>query len=156
MSRQQDNVQVIAIDGPSGAGKSTMIRCINRLEEHQAGRIQVEGTELTDDLKKIDEVRREVGMVFQDFNLFPHMSVLQNLTFAPVWVRKIPKKEAEELYQVREVLEVGFVGQAIRKMTDKKLQKVERCKLAYENLTSAALPERCLFSILTFTWRSWR
>src|SRR5262249_12218519 len=87
----------IVICGPSGSGKSTMIRCINRLEEHQAGRIFVDGVELTADLKKIDEVRREVGMVFQHFNLFPHLTVLDNCTLAPIWVRKLPKKHAEEV-----------------------------------------------------------
>jgi general L-amino acid transport system ATP-binding protein len=87
----------IVICGPSGSGKSTMIRCINRLEEHQTGRIVVDGIEMTDDLKKIDEVRREVGMVFQHFNLFPHLTVLENCTLAPIWVRKMPKKEAEEV-----------------------------------------------------------
>ncbi len=86
----------IVICGPSGSGKSTMIRCINRLEEHQQGRIIVDGIELTNDLKKIDEVRRDVGMVFQHFNLFPHLTVLENCTLAPIWVRKMPKKEAEE------------------------------------------------------------
>ena len=86
----------IVICGPSGSGKSTMIRCINRLEEHQQGRIIVDGVELTNDLKKIDEVRREVGMVFQHFNLFPHLTILENLTLAPIWVRKMPKQEAEE------------------------------------------------------------
>jgi general L-amino acid transport system ATP-binding protein len=86
----------IVICGPSGSGKSTMIRCINRLEEHQSGRIVVNGVELTADLKKIDEVRREVGMVFQHFNLFPHLTIIENLTLAPIWVRKMPKKEAEE------------------------------------------------------------
>jgi general L-amino acid transport system ATP-binding protein len=86
----------IVICGPSGSGKSTLIRCINRLEEHQKGRIVVDGTELTDDLRKIDEVRREVGMVFQHFNLFPHLTVLENCTLAPIWVRKMPKREAEE------------------------------------------------------------
>src|SRR4051795_5125442 len=85
----------IVICGPSGSGKSTMIRCINRLEEHQKGRIVVNGTELANDIKKIDEVRREVGMVFQHFNLFPHLTVLENLTLAPIWVRKLPKKQAE-------------------------------------------------------------
>ena len=85
----------IVICGPSGSGKSTLIRCINRLEEHQKGRIVVDGIELTDDLKRIDEVRREVGMVFQHFNLFPHLTILENCTLAPIWVRKIPKKEAE-------------------------------------------------------------
>jgi general L-amino acid transport system ATP-binding protein len=87
----------IVICGPSGSGKSTMIRCINRLEEHQSGRIVVDGVELTNDLKKIDEVRREVGMVFQHFNLFPHLTVLENCTLAPIWVRKMPKKQAEEI-----------------------------------------------------------
>jgi len=85
----------IVVCGPSGSGKSTMIRCINRLEEHQKGKIVVDGIELTDDLKKIDEVRREVGMVFQHFNLFPHLTVLENCTLAPIWVRKMPKAEAE-------------------------------------------------------------
>ena len=87
----------IVICGPSGSGKSTMIRCINRLEEHQSGRIVVDGVELTSDLKKIDEVRREVGMVFQHFNLFPHLTVLENCTLAPIWVRKMPKQQAEEV-----------------------------------------------------------
>src|SRR5437016_3712776 len=87
----------IVICGPSGSGKSTMIRCINRLEEHQQGRIIVDGTELTGDLKKIDEVRREVGMCFQHFNLFPHLTILENCTLAPIWVRKMPKREAEEV-----------------------------------------------------------
>jgi general L-amino acid transport system ATP-binding protein len=87
----------IVICGPSGSGKSTLIRCINRLEVHQKGKIVVDGTELTDDLKRIDEVRREVGMVFQHFNLFPHLTVLENCTLAPIWVRKMPKREAEEV-----------------------------------------------------------
>jgi general L-amino acid transport system ATP-binding protein len=87
----------IVICGPSGSGKSTMIRCINRLEEHQKGRIIVDGTELTNDLKKIDEIRREVGMVFQHFNLFPHLTILENCTLAPIWVKKMPKREAEEV-----------------------------------------------------------
>jgi general L-amino acid transport system ATP-binding protein len=86
----------IVICGPSGSGKSTLIRCINRLEEHQRGQIMVEGTELTGDLKHIEQIRREVGMVFQHFNLFPHLTVLQNCTLAPIWVRKTPKAEAED------------------------------------------------------------
>jgi len=86
----------IVICGPSGSGKSTMIRCINRLEEHQKGDIIVDGVELTNDLKNIDAVRREVGMVFQHFNLFPHLTVLENCTLAPIWVRKTPKAEAEK------------------------------------------------------------
>jgi general L-amino acid transport system ATP-binding protein len=86
----------IVICGPSGSGKSTMIRCINRLEEHQQGQIIVDGIELTNDLKQIDAIRREVGMVFQHFNLFPHLTVLENCTLGPIWVRQVPKKEAEE------------------------------------------------------------
>ncbi len=87
----------IVICGPSGSGKSTMIRCINRLEEHQKGKIVVDGIELTNDLKRIDDIRREVGMVFQHFNLFPHLTVLQNCTLAPIYVRGMPKKDAEEI-----------------------------------------------------------
>src|SRR6266576_4721266 len=86
----------VVVCGPSGSGKSTMIRCINRLEEHQRGQIIVAGIELTSDLKNIEAIRREVGMVFQQFNLFPHLTVLDNLTLAPIWVRKMPKKDAEE------------------------------------------------------------
>jgi len=87
----------IVVCGPSGSGKSTLIRCINRLEEHQSGRIVVDGVELKGDLKTIDEVRREVGMVFQQFNLFPHLTVLQNCTLAPMWVRKLPARQAREI-----------------------------------------------------------
>jgi len=87
----------IVICGPSGSGKSTLIRCINRLEEHQRGRIIVDGVEVTDDLRNIDKVRRDVGMVFQQFNLFPHLTVLENCTLAPIWVRRIRKKDAEEI-----------------------------------------------------------
>jgi general L-amino acid transport system ATP-binding protein len=86
----------IVICGPSGSGKSTLIRCINRLEEHQQGTLKVDGVELTDDLKAIEAIRRQVGMVFQQFNLFPHLTVLENLTLAPMWVGRIPKKEADE------------------------------------------------------------
>jgi general L-amino acid transport system ATP-binding protein len=86
----------IVICGPSGSGKSTLIRCINRLEEHQRGKIIVDGTELTNDLKNIEKIRMEVGMVFQHFNLFPHLTILDNLSLGPIWVRKTPKKEAEE------------------------------------------------------------
>jgi general L-amino acid transport system ATP-binding protein len=86
----------IVICGPSGSGKSTLIRCINRLEEHQRGRIIVDGMELTNDLKNIEKIRAEVGMVFQHFNLFPHLTILENLTLGPIWVRKTPKKKAEE------------------------------------------------------------
>ena len=87
----------VVVCGPSGSGKSTMIRCINRLETHQEGKIVVDGTELTDDLRALDTIRREVGMVFQSFNLFPHLTILENCTLAPIWVRKMPKAEAEDL-----------------------------------------------------------
>ncbi|MCB2167226.1 MAG: amino acid ABC transporter ATP-binding protein [Deltaproteobacteria bacterium] len=86
----------IIICGPSGSGKSTLIRCINRLEEHQRGKIIVDGIELTNDLKNIEKIRMEVGMVFQHFNLFPHLTILENLSIGPIWVRKTPRKEAEE------------------------------------------------------------
>ncbi|MDO9501232.1 amino acid ABC transporter ATP-binding protein [Falsiroseomonas sp.] len=87
----------VVVCGPSGSGKSTMIRCINRLEQHQQGKIMVDGIELSDDLRSLDAIRREVGMVFQSFNLFPHLTVLENCTLAPIWVRRMPKKEAEDL-----------------------------------------------------------
>ncbi|MBO4968613.1 MAG: amino acid ABC transporter ATP-binding protein, partial [Pseudomonas sp.] len=87
----------IVLCGPSGSGKSTTIRCLNRLEEHQQGRIVVDGVELTNDIKQIETVRREVGMVFQHFNLFPHLTILQNCTLAPMWVRKMPRRQAEEI-----------------------------------------------------------
>lgn len=87
----------IVVCGPSGSGKSTMIRCINRLEEHQKGIISVDGVEMNDNLKNIEAIRKDVGMIFQHFNLFPHLSILENLTLAPIWVRKKPKKEAEEM-----------------------------------------------------------
>jgi general L-amino acid transport system ATP-binding protein len=86
----------VVVCGPSGSGKSTLIRLVNRLEEHQSGRVVVDGVELTDDARTIDRVRREVGMVFQSFNLFPHLTVLENLTLAPIWVQRVPRKEAEE------------------------------------------------------------
>ena len=89
--------QKIVVCGPSGSGKSTLIRSINRLEEHQEGDIVVDGTTLTEDTKNIEQIRAEVGMVFQQFNLFPHLSILDNCTLAPIWVKKMPKKEAEEL-----------------------------------------------------------
>ena len=95
----------IVVCGPSGSGKSTLIRCINRLEEHQQGRLVVDGVEITDDLKAIDDVRKKVGMVFQQFNLFPHLTVLENLTLSPMWVGRMPKREAEEkaMEQLRRV-----------------------------------------------------
>jgi len=87
----------IVVCGPSGSGKSTLIRCVNRLEEHQSGSVIVDGVELTRDVKRIDEVRRDVGMVFQSFNLFPHLTVLENCALAPIWVRKMPKREAQDM-----------------------------------------------------------
>jgi general L-amino acid transport system ATP-binding protein len=92
-----DRGERVVVCGPSGSGKSTMIRCINRLEEHQRGSIIVDGIELTDNLKNIEAIRSEVGMVFQSFNLFPHLRIIDNLTLAPMWVRKMPKKDAEEI-----------------------------------------------------------
>ena len=103
--------QKIVICGPSGSGKSTMIRCINRLEAHQEGTIVVHGTELTNDLKNIDLIRKNVGMVFQQFNLFPHLSVLDNISLAPIWVKKMPKKEAEEL-AMKQLEQVQIADQA--------------------------------------------
>jgi len=103
----------IVICGPSGSGKSTLIRCINRLEEHQRGRIIVNGTELTNDIKNIEKVRTEVGMVFQHFNLFPHLSIIDNLTLGPIWVRKTPKKEAEEI--AMEYLEKVHIAEQAKK-----------------------------------------
>ncbi|MEW6258695.1 MAG: amino acid ABC transporter ATP-binding protein [Thermodesulfobacteriota bacterium] len=87
----------VVICGPSGSGKSTLIRCINRLERHQRGKIVVDGIELTDDIKNIEKIRAEVGMVFQHFNLFPHLTILENLTLGPIWVRKMPRREAEDM-----------------------------------------------------------
>lgn len=101
----------IVICGPSGSGKSTLIRCINRLEEHQQGKLVVDGIELGDDVKAIDAVRGRVGMVFQQFNLFPHLTVLENLTLAPIWVGKVPRKEAEER-AMRQLERVRIVEQA--------------------------------------------
>ncbi|MER8751698.1 amino acid ABC transporter ATP-binding protein [Mesorhizobium sp. M1050] len=101
----------LVICGPSGSGKSTMIRCVNRLEEHQKGHIVVNGTELTNDLKKIDEIRRDVGMVFQHFNLFPHLTVLENLTLAPIWVRRLQRNEAEQT-AIHYLERVGILDQA--------------------------------------------
>ena len=103
----------IVVCGPSGSGKSTMIRLINRLEAHQSGRIVVDGIELTDDVKAIERIRAEVGMVFQSFNLFPHLTVLENLALAPVWVRRTPKKEAEDL--AMELLERVRIPEQARK-----------------------------------------
>ena len=103
--------QKIVVCGPSGSGKSTLIRCINRLEEHQKGRITVDGNELTEDTKDIEKIRAEVGMVFQQFNLFPHLSILDNCTLAPIWVKKMPKKQAEE-FAMKQLQQVQIDDQA--------------------------------------------
>jgi general L-amino acid transport system ATP-binding protein len=103
----------IVICGPSGSGKSTLIRCINRLEEHQEGVLKVDGVELTDDLKAIEAIRRQVGMVFQQFNLFPHLTVLENLTLAPMWVGRIPKREADER-AMQQLVRVKIAEQAAK------------------------------------------
>ncbi len=103
--------QRIVVCGPSGSGKSTLIRCINRLEEHQKGTIIVDGNELTEDTKNIEKIRADVGMVFQQFNLFPHLSILDNCTLAPIWVKKMPKKQAEDL-AMNELKKVQIVDQA--------------------------------------------
>ena len=103
--------QKIVVCGPSGSGKSTLIRCINRLEEHQKGTIIIDGTELSENTKNIEKIRAEVGMVFQQFNLFPHLSILDNCTLAPIWVKKMPKKQAEEL-AMNELKKVQIVDQA--------------------------------------------
>ena len=105
--------QKIVVCGPSGSGKSTLIRCINRLEEHQEGNIIVDGTELTEDTKNIEQIRAEVGMVFQQFNLFPHLSILDNCTLAPIWVKKTPKKQAEE-FAMRQLEQVQIADQAAK------------------------------------------
>ena len=103
--------QKIVVCGPSGSGKSTLIRCINRLEEHQEGKIIVDGTELDENTKNIEQIRAEVGMVFQQFNLFPHLSILDNCTLAPIWVKKMPKKQAEEL-AMQQLEQVQIADQA--------------------------------------------
>ena len=105
--------QKIVVCGPSGSGKSTLIRCINRLEEHQEGKIIVDGSELNENTKNIEEIRAEVGMVFQQFNLFPHLSILDNCTLAPIWVKKMPKKKAEEL-ALKQLEQVQIVDQAYK------------------------------------------
>ena len=105
--------QKIVVCGPSGSGKSTLIRCINRLEEHQEGTIIVDGNELNENTKNIEEIRAEVGMVFQQFNLFPHLSILGNCTLAPIWVKKLPKKKAEEL-ALKQLEQVQIADQAYK------------------------------------------
>ena len=105
--------QKIVVCAPSGSGKSTLIRCINRLEEHQEGKIIVDGTELSENTKNIEQIRAEVGMVFQQFNLFPHLSILDNCTLAPIWVKKMPKKQAEEL-AMKQLEQVQIADQAYK------------------------------------------
>jgi len=119
----------IVVCGPSGSGKSTLIRCINRLEEHQKGTIIVDGTELTENTKNIEAIRAEVGMVFQQFNLFPHLSILDNCTLAPIWVKKMPKKNAEEL-AMRQLEQVQIADQAKKYPGQLSGGQQQRCALA--------------------------
>jgi len=119
----------IVVCGPSGSGKSTLIRCINRLEEHQKGTIIVDGTELTENTKDIESIRAEVGMVFQQFNLFPHLSILDNCTLAPIWVKKMPKKDAEEL-AMKQLEQVQIVDQANKYPGQLSGGQQQRCALA--------------------------
>ena len=119
----------IVVCGPSGSGKSTLIRCINRLEEHQKGSIIVDGTELTEDTKNIEQIRAEVGMVFQQFNLFPHLSILDNCTLAPIWVKKMPKKQAEEL-ALKQLKQVQIDDQAHKYPGQLSGGQQQRCAIA--------------------------
>ena len=119
----------IVVCGPSGSGKSTLIRCINRLEEHQKGTIIVDGTELTENTKNIEAIRAEVGMVFQQFNLFPHLSILDNCTLAPVWVKKMPKKDAEEL-AMKQLEQVQIADQAKKFPGQLSGGQQQRCAIA--------------------------
>jgi general L-amino acid transport system ATP-binding protein len=119
----------IVVCGPSGSGKSTLIRCINRLEEHQKGSIVVDGTELTEETKNIEQIRAEVGMVFQQFNLFPHLSILDNCTLAPIWVKKMPKKDAEEL-ALNQLKQVQIEDQAHKYPGQLSGGQQQRCAIA--------------------------
>ena len=121
--------QKIVVCGPSGSGKSTLIRCINRLEEHQKGKITVDGNELTEDTKDIEKIRAEVGMVFQQFNLFPHLSILDNCTLAPIWVKKMPKKQAEEL-AMKQLNQVQIADQAKKFPGQLSGGQQQRCAIA--------------------------
>jgi len=121
--------QKIVVCGPSGSGKSTLIRCINRLEEHQKGSIIVDGNELTEDTKDIEKIRAEVGMVFQQFNLFPHLSILDNCTLAPIWVKKMPKKQAEEM-AMNELKKVQIADQAKKFPGQLSGGQQQRCAIA--------------------------
>ena len=126
---QVSSKQKIVVCGPSGSGKSTLIRCINRLEEHQKGKIVVDGTELTENTKNIEKIRAEVGMVFQQFNLFPHLSILDNCTLAPIWVKKMPKKEAEEL-AMKQLKQVQIEDQAKKFPGQLSGGQQQRCAIA--------------------------
>ena len=119
----------IVICGPSGSGKSTLIRCINRLEEHQEGNIVVDGSELSESTKNIEKIRAEVGMVFQQFNLFPHLSILDNCTLAPIWVKKLPKKDAEEL-ALKQLKQVQIDDQAYKYPGQLSGGQQQRCAIA--------------------------
>ena len=119
----------IVVCGPSGSGKSTLIRCINRLEEHQQGSIIVDGNELTEDTKNIEQIRAEVGMVFQQFNLFPHLSILDNCTLAPIWVKQMPKKEAEDL-AIKHLEKVQIADQAHKFPGQLSGGQQQRCAIA--------------------------
>ena len=121
--------QKIVVCGPSGSGKSTLIRCINRLEEHQKGTIIVDGNELTEDTKDIEKIRAEVGMVFQQFNLFPHLSIVDNCTLAPIWVKKMPKKQAEEL-AMQQLTQVQISDQAKKFPGQLSGGQQQRCAIA--------------------------
>ena len=121
--------QKIVVCGPSGSGKSTLIRCINRLEEHQEGNIIVDGNKLTEDTKDIEKIRAEVGMVFQQFNLFPHLSILDNCTLAPIWVKKMPKKDAEEL-AMKQLEQVQIADQASKFPGQLSGGQQQRCAIA--------------------------
>ena len=121
--------QKIVVCGPSGSGKSTLIRCINRLEEHQEGKIIVDGTELDENTKNIEQIRAEVGMVFQQFNLFPHLSIVDNCTLAPIWVKKMPKKEAEEL-AMQQLEQVQIADQAYKYPGQLSGGQQQRCAIA--------------------------
>ena len=119
----------IVICGPSGSGKSTLIRCINRLEEHQEGQIVVDGNELSENTKNIEQIRAEVGMVFQQFNLFPHLSILDNCTLAPIWVKQMPKKDAEEL-AMQHLEKVQIADQALKYPGQLSGGQQQRCAIA--------------------------
>ena len=141
----------IVICGPSGSGKSTLIRCINRLEEHQQGTLRVDGVELTDDVKAIEAIRKQVGMVFQQFNLFPHLTVLENLTLAPMWVGKMPKKDAEAraMQQLKRVRIAEQAGKYPLQLSGGQQQRVASARalcltpkiMLFDEPTSALDPE---------------